>query len=87
MRTVVLNACAEASAHEWISRTAKCEGEGTERRGSWNGEEEGEAEKGRGKADGRDRGPGGVAGGNYEDLARPGPSGRMPIATYLLRSP
>ena len=41
MRTEDLNACTQPCAHEWNSRTAKCEGEGTEWRGSWNGEKEG----------------------------------------------
>lgn len=55
VRTEDLNACAEPCAHEWNSRTAKCEGEGTGvGGGSWNVAKEGEAEttEGRGKGGG-----------------------------------
>jgi hypothetical protein len=64
MRTEDLNACTQACAHEWNSRTAKCEGEGDVAMGGALGmwRKEGEAEDRRGKGGGRgNRGPGRVA--------------------------
>ena len=88
MRTEDLNACTQPCAHEWNSRTAKCEGEGTQWEGAlgmWR--KEGEAEDRRGKGGGagdiagRVGWRGGWRGSNYEDLARPGPA---PRAVLLL---
>lgn len=95
MRTEDLNACTQACAHEWNSRTAKCEGEGTQ----WEGLLECEERKAKRKTEGGKAEGGEIAGrvgwrgvwrgSNYEDLARPGPAGRITLrplaATYLLR--